>query len=330
VCGAANDHRLGANEAPPAIISIFLGDQLQDVIDQLEKGSAKTTKQGGFMEIGVSVLPKLPRDAGDRNRTSPFAFTGNKFEFRAVGGSQSIAGPNTVLNTIVAESLDFIATSLEKSVSVGRDLNKAIQDLLPGIIKESRKVLFGGDNYTAEWHQEAERRGLPNLRNTVDALPVIIRRDSIELFGRYRVYSERELHSRFAILAEHYVKTVNVEARLTSFMGKTMIVPAAVRYQAEVATAVNATKAAGVDNAVQSELLRTLTTTLSDFQKALAKLDHEIEHTASGDVLAHAKHSRDGILPAMSAVRTLGDKLEGIVADDLWPLPTYREMLFIK
>jgi glutamine synthetase len=330
VCGAANDHRLGANEAPPAIISIFLGDQLQDVIDQLEKGAAKTTKQGGFMEIGVSVLPKLPRDAGDRNRTSPFAFTGNKFEFRAVGGSQSIAGPNTVLNTIVAESLDYIATSLEKSVSVGRDLNKAIQEFLPGIIKESRKVLFGGDNYTPEWHQEAERRGLPNLRNTVECLPVIIRRDSIELFGRYRVYSERELHSRFAILAEHYVKTVNVEARLTSFMGKTMIVPAAVRYQSELAASVNATKAAGVDNAAQAELLRTLTGTLSDFQKALAKLDHEIEHNGGGDVLAHAKHSRDGVLPAMSAVRTQGDKLEGIVADDLWPLPTYREMLFIK
>src|SRR6516225_5234717 len=147
VAGAANDHRLGANEAPPAILSVFLGDQLQDVMDQLEKGAAKSTKQGGFMEVGVSVLPKLPRDAGDRNRTSPFAFTGNKFEFRAVGGSQSIAGPNTVLNTIVAESLDYIATSLEKSVSVGRDLNKAIQEFLPGIIKESRKVLFGGDNY---------------------------------------------------------------------------------------------------------------------------------------------------------------------------------------
>src|ERR1700731_1871949 len=176
VCGAHNDHRLGANEAPPAIISIFLGDQLQDVMDQLEQGPPKSTKSGGFMEIGVSVLPKLPRDAGDRNRTSPFAFTGNKFEFRAVGGSQSIAGPNTVLNTIVAESLDFIATNLEKAKAGGKDLHKAIQDLLPGIIKESKKVLFDGDNYTPEWHQEAEKRGLPNLRNTVDALPLILRK----------------------------------------------------------------------------------------------------------------------------------------------------------
>src|ERR1700724_3777963 len=199
VCGANNDHRLGANEAPPAIISISLGEQLQDVLDQLEKGSPKSTKQGGFMEIGVSVLPKLPRDAGDRNRTSPFAFTGNKFEFRAVGASQSVAGPNTVLNTIVAESLDFVATNLEKAVASGQPLNKAIQDLLPGIIKERRKVLFGGDNYTAEWHQEAEKRGLPNLRNTVEVLPVIIRKDSIDLFTKYKVYSERERHSRFKI-----------------------------------------------------------------------------------------------------------------------------------
>src|SRR4029077_8529135 len=156
VCGAANDHRLGANEAPPAIISVFLGEQLQDVMDQLEKGAAKSTKQGGVMEIGVSVLPKLPRHADDRNRTSPFAFTGNKFEFRAVGGSQSVAGPNTVLNTIVAESLDFIATNLEKAVESGKELNKAIQQLLPGIIKESKKVLFDGDNYTDTWHKEAE------------------------------------------------------------------------------------------------------------------------------------------------------------------------------
>src|SRR5439155_9017754 len=171
VCGAANDHRLGANEAPPAIISIFLGDQSQDIIDQLEKGAAKSTKQGGVMEIGVSVLPRLPRDAGDRNRTSPFAFTGNKFEFRAVGGSQSVSGPNTVLNTIVAESLDFIATRLEDAVKSGKDLNKAIQDLLPSILKESKKVVFNGDNYTEEWHKEAEKRGLPNLKNTIDALP---------------------------------------------------------------------------------------------------------------------------------------------------------------
>jgi glutamine synthetase len=330
VASAHNDHRLGANEAPPAIMSIFLGDQLQDVIDQLEKGAAKSTKQGGYLEVGVSVLPKLPKHAGDRNRTSPFAFTGNKFEFRAVGGSQSIAGPNTVLNTIVAESLDYIATQLEKAKSQGKDINKAIQDLLPGLIKESKKVIFNGDNYTPEWHQEAEKRGLPNLRNTVDSLPVILRKDSIELFGKYRVYSERELQSRFAILCESYVKTVNIEAKLTSMMAKTMILPAALRYQGEVATAVNATKAAGADNSAQLELLKSLTATVTEFQKAANSLDHALAHHADGDVHSHARYARDTILPSMAAVRTLGDKLETMVADDLWPLPTYREMLFIK
>jgi glutamine synthetase len=330
VASANNDHRLGANEAPPAIISVFLGDQLQDIIDQLEKGAAKSTKQGGVMEIGVSVLPKLPKDAGDRNRTSPFAFTGNKFEFRAVGGSQSIAGPNTVLNTIVAESLDYLATNLEKAVAGGKDRNKAVQELLPGIIKECKKVLFGGDNYSAEWHQEAERRGLPDLKNTVEVLPVVLRKDTVELFGKYRVYNERELQSRQAILAENYVKTVNVEGRLTSWVARTMILPAALRYQTEVAQAVAATKAAGVENGPQTDLLRSLSGTISDFQTATAKLDKALAHHADGDLLAHTRHSRDHILSAMTEVRMLGDKLETVVADDLWPLPTYREMLFIR
>jgi glutamine synthetase len=330
VSGANNDHRLGANEAPPAIMSVFLGDQLQDVIDQLEKGQAKSTKQGGHMEVGVSVLPKLPRHAGDRNRTSPFAFTGNKFEFRAVGGSQSISGPNTVLNTIVAESLDYIATQLERAKAQGKDLNKAVQELLPGIIKESKKVLFNGDNYAPEWHQEAEKRGLPNLRNTVDALPVILRQDSVELFTKYKVYSERELQSRLAIFTENYVKTINVEARLTALMGRTMILPAALKYQADVATAVNATKAAGVENGRQLELLKSVTATISSFQDAIDKLEHALGHHGDGDLLGHAKHFRDSVLPAMNQVRSVGDKLETMVADEYWPLPTYREMLFIK
>jgi glutamine synthetase len=330
VASAANDHRLGANEAPPAIISIFLGDQLQDVIGQLEKGSTKSSIQGGVMEVGVSVLPKLPRHAGDRNRTSPFAFTGNKFEFRAVGGSQSVAGPNTVLNTIVAESLDYVATQLERTIQGGKDLHKAIQDLLPGIIKESKKVLFDGDNYTAEWHAEAEKRGLPNLKNAVESLPVIIRKDSVELFSKYRVYSERELQSRFNILCEGYVKTVNVEARLTSLMAKTMILPAALRYQTEVAGSVAAAKAAGIEVPGQAALLKTLAGAIGDLQTAAGKLDHALAHHAEGDAYAHTKHARDAVIPAMNAVRSAGDALEGLVADDLWPLPTYREMLFIK
>jgi glutamine synthetase len=330
VASAANDHRLGANEAPPAIISIFLGDQLQDIIDQLEQGAAKSTKSGGMMTVGVTTLPKLPKDAGDRNRTSPFAFTGNKFEFRAVGGSQSIAGPNTVLNTIVAESLDFVATNLEAAVKSGKSLHQAIQDLLPGLIKENKRVLFNGDNYSEDWHKEAEKRGLPNLRNTVETLPVILRKDSVELFTKYKVYNEIELKSRFNILCEHYVKTVNVEAKLTSFMGKTMILPACIRYQGEIAAAVNATKAAGVDASAQAELLKTLTASIGTLQTALTKLDHQIDHHAEGDLLHHAKHFRDGVIPAMNAVREVADKLETMVADDLWPMPTYREMLFIK
>ncbi len=333
VASAGNDHRLGANEAPPAIISIFLGDQLQDIMDQLEKGKPEKTLPGGFMEVGASVLPKLPRDAGDRNRTSPFAFTGNKFEFRAVGSSFSIGGPNTVLNTIVAESLDFIATALEKATGGSSDpakLNKAIQDLLPGILKESKKVVFNGDGYSEEWHKEAERRGLPNLKNTVDALPVIVSKASVELFSKYKVFSERELTARYNIFAEKYVKEVTIEAATMVNMAKTMILPAGLRYQAEVANAVNATKSAGVDAGAQVDHLKELTATLSKFQAATASLDHALHHKHSGEPYADAKVVRDTVLPKMVELRTLGDALETMVADDLWPLPTYREMLFVK
>jgi glutamine synthetase len=331
VASAGNDHRLGANEAPPAIISIFLGDQLQDVIDQLERSDLRTTKQGGHMEVGVSVLPKLPRDAGDRNRTSPFAFTGNKFEFRAVGSSFSIAGPNTVLNTIVSESLDFIATQLEVATKSGKSLNKAIQDLLPGIIKESKKVIFNGDGYSAAWHEEAEKRGLPNLKNTVDSIPVIIRKDTIDLFGKYKVYTEKELQSRYVIFSEKYVKEVEIEANMMINLGRTMILPASLRYQAEVAAAVNGTKSAGVDASSQLEHLRELTDTLSKFQGAAAALDKSMHHhDGHGDAYSHAKYIRNAVIPKMADLRILGDKLETMVADDLWPLPTYREMLFVK
>ena len=330
VASAGNDHRLGANEAPPAIMSIFLGDQLQDVMEQLEAGALKSTKQGGFMEVGVSVLPKLPRDAGDRNRTSPFAFTGNKFEFRALGSSFSIAGPNTVLNTIVSESMDFIATELETATAAGKTLNKAIQDLLPGILKESKKVIFNGDGYSEEWHAEAAKRGLPNLKNTVDSIPVIIRKDSVELFGKYKVFTERELQARYTIFCESYVKTINIEANLMVSMAKTLVFPAALRYQAEVATAVNATKAAGVDNAAQLTHLKELTATITTLQSALAGLEKTHGHDSHGDPYDHAKQFRDGVLPKMVELRTVVDTLETMIADDLWPLPTYREMLFIK
>jgi glutamine synthetase len=330
VASAGNDHRLGANEAPPAIVSIFLGDQLQDVMEQLEAGDLKSTKQGGILEIGATVLPNLPKDAGDRNRTSPFAFTGNKFEFRAVGSSFSCAGPNTVLNTIVAESLDFIATKLEAEVKAGKPLNAAIQTLLAGILKESKKVVFNGDGYAEEWQKEAARRGLPNIKNSVDSFPVIIRKDSVELFAKYKVFTERELQARYTIFSETYIKTINIEANLMVMIGKTMILPASVRYQGQVATAVNAAKAAGVDCSAQYEHLKDLTATLTTFQKALADLEKAQRHHAEGDEFAHAKHMRDTIIPKMVELRTAADTLETMVADDLWPLSTYREMLFIK
>jgi glutamine synthetase len=330
VASAGNDHRLGANEAPPAIISVFLGDQLQDVMDQLERADLKSTRLGGYMEIGVSVLPKLPRDAGDRNRTSPFAFTGNKFEFRAVGSSFSIAGPNTVLNTIVAESLDYIATQLEAAIKAGKPLNRAIQELLPPIIKESKKVLFNGDNYSEEWHREAERRGLPNLRNTVDAIPVLIRKDTIELFSKYKVLNERELQSRYVIFSERYVKEITIEAQMMLMMARTMILPAALEYQSRVAQTVTAVKAAGVDPQAQTEHLRELTEAVSHFQAAIAALDQTLQHHPEGDAYTHARYMRDNVIPKMTELRRWGDKLETLVADELWPLPTYREMLFIK
>ena len=331
IAHAGNDHRLGANEAPPAIISIFLGDMLQDIVEQIEKGGAKSTKSGGTMQIGVTVLPTLPRDAGDRNRTSPFAFTGNKFEFRAVGSSQSIAGPNVVLNTIVAETVDEIATHLESAVKAGKDLHAEIQTLLPKLIAESKHVIFNGDNYSAEWHAEAEKRGLPNRRNAVDSLPDLISPKSIALFGKYGVFSEREIHSRYEILLENYKKTINIEAQLTAQIAQRQILPAALRYQGEVAQSIGHLKLANVSAPLgQVELLNDLTATIAALIEATGKLTKTSEEHVEGDSLAHAKFSRDQIIPTMNAVRTAVDKLESLVADDLWPLPTYQEMLFIK
>jgi glutamine synthetase len=330
IASANNDHRLGANEAPPAIISIFLGDQLQDVFEQLEKGNPKSSKQGGTMEIGVSVLPKLPREAGDRNRTSPFAFTGNKFEFRAVGSSQNVSGANTVLNTIVAESLDFIASNLEAAVKGGKDLNKAIQDLLPGIMKESKKVVFNGNGYSEEWHAEAAKRGLPNLKSTTDVLPIITRKDTIELFTKYKVYSEKELQSRFNILSEAYAKHVNIEGQTALMMAKTIILPAALKYQREVGESVAAARNAGATNPGGTETFKALVATLGDFQTGITALEKALGHHNEGSPYDHAKHMREAVLPSMIELRKSADKLETMVSDELWPLPTYREMLFIK
>ncbi len=331
VANAHNDHRLGANEAPPAIISVFLGDMLQDIVEQIERGGARTAKMGGELKVGVSVLPTLPRDPGDRNRTSPFAFTGNKFEFRAVGSSQTVAGPIVVLNTIVAESLDDFATHLEQAVAAGKDRNGEIQNLLQSAIKETKQVIFNGDNYSDAWHAEAERRGLPNRRTTIDSLPDLISPKSIKLFMKYGVFSERELHSRFEIFVEGYRKTVNIESQLTLQIAKRMILPAALRYQAEVAGSLAKLKEVGTSvPKCQMAHLAEIVGAIEELQTTIDRLDAVLDEHPEGDSLAHAKHSRDVIIPAMNAVRTAGDRLEFLVADDLWPLPTYQEMLFVK
>ncbi len=330
VASAANDHRLGANEAPPAIISIFLGSMLTDIFEQIEKsGSAGSSKKGGDFITGVSVLPTLPKDAGDRNRTSPFAFTGNKFEFRAVGSSFNIAGPNTVLNTIVAESVDFVANELEKAVKGGKKLEAAVGELLPKIVKEHKRILFDGDGYSEAWHKEAEKRGLPNLKTTIDALPVVVKKSTIDLFAKYKVYTEGELKSRYNILSEAYVKTISIEGRTAVLIAKTMILPAALRYQKEIAESVAAAKAAGASGAGSKELAE-LIAQINALSSTIEKLDKALDHHTDGEPYDHAKAAQAHVLPAMNALRDVVDKLEVIIADDLWPLPTYREMLFIR
>jgi glutamine synthetase len=331
VANAHNDHRLGANEAPPAIISVFLGDMLQDIVDQIEKGGAKTAKAGGELKIGSSVLPTLPRDPGDRNRTSPFAFTGNKFEFRAVGSSQSVAGPIVVLNTIVAESLDEFATHLEQAVASGKNLDTEIQHLLQNAIKQSKDVIFNGDNYSEKWHADAERRGLPNKRNAVESFPDIIAQKSVNLFSKYSVFNERELHSRYEIYVEGYTKTINIESQLTLQMATRMILPACLRYQEEVARSIGSLKATGATvPKAQSAHLNEIVQAIDQLQSNTDALSEAIDDHLEGNSLSHAKHARDVIVPAMNAVRTAADQLELLVADDLWPLPTYQEMLFVK
>ena len=330
VASASNDHRLGANEAPPAIISIFLGEQLTDVFEQVAKGGAKTSKAKGTLSIGVDTLPALPKDAGDRNRTSPFAFTGNRFEFRAVGSGQSIAGPMVAINTILAESLDVIANDLEKAGAKDpAKLNDAVQKVLEGILKEHGSVIFNGDGYSDAWHKEAEKRGLPNLRTSVDALPVLGNKETTALFDKYGVLSPRELHSRMEVYLEQYILTVGLEARTAIEMAKTIIFPAAIRYQGELAQTCANLKAVGYT--FDTDTLDKVTALVKELQTGIAKLEAAMAHTNGGDSrLGHAKHFCDDVLPAMASLRKTADELENTVADDLWPLATYQEMLFIK
>jgi glutamine synthetase len=327
VASASNDHRLGANEAPPAIISIFLGDQLADVFDQVAKGGATSSKEKGTLMVGVDTLPVLPTDPGDRNRTSPFAFTGNRFEFRAPGSMQSVAGPMVTLNTIMAEALDHIATALETAVADGREFNVAVQKLLEEIITDHGAVVFNGDGYSDDWQVEAAARGLPNLRTTLEALPELVSESALELFSSYGVFSHREMHSRYEIGLEQYALSVGVEARLTLEIGTTSVLPAAVRHQTEVAVNLGALTAAGLDADVTT--LDEISVPLTDLRSALATLRAALAEDGGGAVMEEARHAQDALLPAMAAVRAAADLIEGVVADDLWPLPTYQEMLYI-
>jgi len=321
VASAGNDHRLGANEAPPAIISIYLGDMLNEVIEQVKaSGAASSSRKGGTMTLGVDTLPVLPKDAGDRNRTSPFAFTGNKFEFRAVGSAFSVAGPLTVLNTIMADSLDMLADELDVEMKSTKDFNLALQKVLKVILTKHGRIIFNGNGYSEEWHKEAEKRGLKNLRTTPEALPEIVSKAAIELFERQKVLSKDELHSREEIYTHSYVLSVKTESKLTSEIARTLLLPAAFKYAIEL-TAVADSKSG---KKLRSEILA-LADQLSDAIDALDK-----ERAVESDTHSNAKHACAKVLPAMLKVRAAADALEELVADEYWPLPSYQELLFLR
>jgi len=328
VASAGNDHRLGANEAPPAIISIFLGEQLADVFEQVKKGGATSSKEAGIMEIGVDALPNLPKDAGDRNRTSPFAFTGNRFEFRAVGSDQSVSGPLVAMNTIFTDSINYVATELENETAGDPSkLNEAVQNVLKKIMDKHGTIIFNGDNYTDEWQEEASKRGLPNLKTTPEALPALIDDDVIELFSKYNVLSMEEMNSRYETYLEQYILKVKVEARTVVEMANTIIYPSAVRYQTELADSCLKMKELGVD--CDASALKETAGLIKELKAGIEALESLMTHEEDA-ALAEAKTCCGKILPAMLNIRETADKLEGVVADDLWALPTYQEMLFIR
>ncbi|MEN6357615.1 MAG: glutamine synthetase III [Armatimonadota bacterium] len=327
VATSGNDHRLGANEAPPAIVSIFLGDQLTDIFKQLAHGGATSSKSGGVLKLGVSTLPPLPKDCTDRNRTSPFAFTGNKFEFRMVGSTQSTSGPNFVLNSIVADVLCEIADALEKA----SDVSAKAQEILGRIAVEHKKIIFNGDNYTKDWEAEAEKRGLPNIRNSVDALEAMLDPDVIKLFSKHAVLSETEWRARYEILLERYCKEINIEGLTAISMAKRQILPVAIEYSSMLADTINSVKAAGASSKAQNKILGDVCSLTDDLQVGIVTLEEAVEKSAAvEDVAKQARAYRDTVIPAMAEVRKAVDSLEMIVDADMWPLPTYAEMLFVR
>lgn len=331
-CSASNvgnDHRLGANEAPPAIISIFLGEQLTDILEQIEcNGGAKSSKQCKPLKIGVTTLPELPQDTTDRNRTSPFAFTGNKFEFRMVPSSASIAGPNFVINTIVAEVLSQIADRLEKA----KDLNAEIHTLLKEIVKNHKRIIFNGNNYSEEWINEAEKRGLPNIRSTVEAAKALIEEKNMSVFEKHNVLSRSESHSRYEIVLENYIKTINIEALTMIEMVKREIIPSVISFITKIADSINSVRSSGVnaDTSVQAEILEEVSSLLTTLKKSLVSLEKATSDTAhfTEDTYKKACMYRDDVFVKMSELRTVADRLETLIDAKMWPFPTYGELLF--
>jgi glutamine synthetase len=322
---AGNDHRLGANEAPPAIISIFMGDELTDILEKISKGQKVTARGAQFVNVGVDTLPEIPKDNTDRNRTSPFAFTGNKFEFRMVGSSQSIAGPNVALNTIAAEALDEIATRLEKA----KDKNAEAAAIIKETYKKHSRVIFNGNNYSAEWPKEAAKRGLPNVTNAVDALKAFITEKSLKLFEKYEVLSHKEMHSRYDIYVEAYAKQVNIEALTAIDMVKKQFIPATAEYATFLAESVASFKAVSVAAPVQEDILKKLSVLLASAYRNLGKLEAATAKAQlTADTVKKAETYRDKVVTAMQTLRIDIDALEMIVPRDMWPMPTYADLLF--
>ena len=329
IATASNDHRLGANEAPPAIMSVYLGTQLEEVFDQIKTGSVSDSKKKGVMDLGVDVLPYLTKDAGDRNRTSPFAFTGNRFEFRAVGSNQSVSGPLIVLNTMLADSLEWVGNRLESELSGGAELNTAILTVLKEVMEQHGAVVFGGNGYSEEWHKMAvEERGLANLPTTADALPVLQEEYIGDLFKKTGVLTPVELESRFEVYAEQYILSIEVESKLVIDIAKTKIYPAAVEYLSKLSSTISSLESLGVTfEKVSAQKVADLT---SSMVGAINKLSEALEKHDFGTTGEHMTYCASTLRPLMEAVREYADALEGELADDCWPLPTYQEMLFIK
>ncbi len=326
----SNDHRLGANEAPPAIISIFLGEALNSIVEAIIAGEKPGTKKQSFIKLGTGILPQIPKDNTDRNRTSPFAFTGNRFEFRALGSSQHVGKPLVVLNTIVADSLDYMNDQIQAKIKSGSELKESVNEVVKEVLRDHQRIIFNGDNYTDDWKKEAKKRGLPNLESTPQATETMRDERTVALFEKYKVFSRNEVAARYNIRLEKYILKLDIEFRAAIDIASTILLPAAFKHQEKLAKAIVAAKEAlGVEPAAQKKILEDLTANIEALIKSIDDLKTMFENAPHKDLMEHALYYREKGLPAMSEVRKFADKLEFQVEDELWPLPKYREMLFV-